>query len=99
LIEANRTGMPWNEMGVLYRRIGIGQQIADALSRKRIPFQWQQDKRQSYLPSHDSIKLITMHSSKGLEFSLVGIPAVGAAHGDQSDLVGKMQRAMGVLQH
>jgi hypothetical protein len=99
LIEANRTGMPWNEMGVLYRRIGIGQQIADALSRKKIPFQWQQDKRQSYLPSHDSIKLITMHSSKGLEFSLVGIPAVGAAHGDQSDLVGKMQRAMGVLQH
>lgn len=127
LLEANRTGMPWNEMGVLYRRLGIGQHIADALMRKKIPFQWQQDKKNSYAPGHDSVKLITMHSSKGLEFSLVGIPAVGAApddgdslqdearllyvamtratqqlvmtHGEQSVLLDKMQRAMGVLDH
>jgi superfamily I DNA/RNA helicase len=83
--EANRTGMPWNEMAVVYRRYGIGQQIADALSRKKIPFQWQQDKKQSYSPTHDSVKLITMHSSKGLEFPLVCIPAIGAPSKEEDD--------------
>lgn len=78
LTEANRTGMPWNDMAVLYRYRWIGQQLADALAQKNIPCQWQQDKKHSYSPLHDSVKLITMHSSKGLEFPLVYIPAIGA---------------------
>jgi superfamily I DNA/RNA helicase len=65
-------------MAVIYRRYGIGQELANALTRKGIPFQWQQDKKHSYNPSHDSVKLITMHSSKGLEFPFVCIPGVGA---------------------
>lgn len=79
LIEANKTGMPWNDMAILYRRYGIGHQFAETLSRKGIPFQWQQDKKHSYAPAHDSVKLITMHSSKGLEFPLVCIPGIGAS--------------------
>lgn len=79
LIEANRTGMPWNDMAILYRRYGIGHQFAETLTRKGIPFQWQQDKKHSYAPAHDSVKLITMHSSKGLEFPLVCIPGIGAS--------------------
>jgi superfamily I DNA/RNA helicase len=85
LTEANRTGMPWNDMAVIYRRYGIGQEIADALSRKSIPFQWQQDKKHSYSPTHDSVKLITMHSSKGLEFPLVCIPGIGAPSKEEDD--------------
>lgn len=85
LTESNRLGTPWNEMAIVYRRYGIGQQIAEILARKNIPFQWQQDKKHSYSPSHDSVKLITMHSSKGLEFSWVGIPAVGAPAKDAED--------------
>ena len=38
-----------------------------------------QRKGAKYAWTHDSVKIITMHSSKGLEFSLVGIPALGAA--------------------
>lgn len=86
LSEANRTGMSWNDMAVVYRRYGIGQQLADALTRKGIPFEWQQDKKHSYSPLHDSVKLITMHSSKGLEFPLVFIPAIGAPSKEQEDL-------------
>jgi superfamily I DNA/RNA helicase len=78
LAEANRTGMPWKDMGILYRRYTYGQQLADAFTRKCIPFQWQQDKKSFYSPLHDSVKLITMHSSKGLEFPFVCIPAIGA---------------------
>lgn len=78
LLEANRLGSPWQTMAVIYRRYGIGQEVAAMLSRKGIPFQWQQDKKQAFSPSHESVKLITMHSSKGLEFPLVLIPGLGA---------------------
>jgi hypothetical protein len=86
LAEANKTGMPWNDMAIVYRRYGIGQQLVDALTRKGIPFQWQQDKKHSYSPMHDSVKLITMHSSKGLEFPLVCIPGIGAPTKEEEDL-------------
>lgn len=85
LVEAHRLGMPWNEMAVVYRRYGIGKQLVDALARKGVPFQWQQDRKQSFTPAHDSVKLITMHSSKGLEFPLVCIPGIGAASKDAED--------------
>ena len=77
LSEANRTGSRWNDMAIVYRRYGIGQALADALTRRGVLFQWQQDKKHSYSPLHDSVKLITMHSSKGLEFPLVCIPGIG----------------------
>ena len=77
LSEANASGMPWNEMAVIYRRYGIGQKLLDVLTRKGIPVQWQQGKRHAYSPAHDSVKLITMHSSKGLEFPFVCIPGIG----------------------
>ena len=85
LSEAHRLGLQWNEMAVVYRRYGIGQQVVESLTRKKIPFQWQQDKKHSYSPSHDSVKLITMHSSKGLEFPLVCIPALGALSKEDED--------------
>jgi hypothetical protein len=79
LVAANRTGTPWNEMALIYRRYGIGKALAEVLERRAIPFQWQQRKGAKYASTHDSVKIITMHSSKGLEFSLVGIPGLGAA--------------------
>jgi superfamily I DNA/RNA helicase len=79
LKDANRTGMPWNDMAVLYRHYGIGKEVADTLTRMGVPFQWQQDKKQKFEPLHDSVKLITLHSSKGLEFPLVCLPAIGTS--------------------
>lgn len=79
LSAANRTGTPWNEMALIYRRYGIGKALAEVMRRRAIPFQWQQSKNVPYSTTHDSVKLLTMHSSKGLEFSLVGIPGLGAA--------------------
>ena len=78
--------MAWNDMAIVYRRYGVGQLLADELARRGIPYQWQQDKAHSYSPRHDSVKLITMHSSKGLEFPLVCIPGVGAPSKEQSEL-------------
>lgn len=78
LSAANRTGTAWHDMALIYRRYGIGKVLAEVLQRRSIPFQWQQAKGRDYIPSHDSVKLITMHSSKGLEFPLVGIAGLGA---------------------
>jgi hypothetical protein len=78
LVAASKTGTPWGEMALIYRRYGVGKVLAEVLQRRDIPFQWQQAKGAGYSPVHDSVKLITMHSSKGLEFSLVGIPGLGA---------------------
>jgi hypothetical protein len=83
LNEANRLGTPWKDMAIIYRRYGIGQKLAEVLTHMGIPFQWQQDKKHAFSPSHDSVKLITMHSSKGLEFQLVCIPGVGAPARDE----------------
>lgn len=85
LIEANEAGTTWNEMAIIYRRYGVGKQMTEVLKRKEIPFQWQQDSKHSFSPSHDSVKLITMHSSKGLEFPLVCIPGVGALPIEEDD--------------
>jgi hypothetical protein len=73
--DAHKTGTPWNEMAILPRYKYIGEKITASLKRKGIPYQWQS----SYSPGHDSVKLVTMHSSKGLEFPLVCIPGVGDA--------------------
>ena len=80
LAAANKTGTPWSEMGLIYRRQGVGKVLAEVLKRRAIPFQApQMSKWSTYAPNHNSVKLVTMHSSKGLEFALVGIPGLGAA--------------------
>ena len=76
--------MPWNEMAVIYRHYGIANQLSDMLTRRGIPFQWH--KKHSYSPSHQSVKLMTMHSSKGLEFPLVCIPGIGASLKKEEDV-------------
>ena len=55
------------------------------LQRRAIPFQWQHAKGQKYTLADDSVKLITMHGSKGLEFPLVGIRGLGAALKEDED--------------
>jgi hypothetical protein len=86
ICDANKTGTPWNDMAIIYRRYGIGQEVANELTRKGIPFQWSQIKGQSLSTLHNSVKLVTMHSSKGLEFPLVCIPGIGAPSKDDEEL-------------
>lgn len=72
-------GMAWAQMCVLYRHASQGRQLYDALRGANVPCQWlgnPQTKRQ-FNPSGDCVKLMTLHSSKGLEFPLVVISGVG----------------------
>ncbi|WP_258169778.1 3'-5' exonuclease [Nostoc sp. 'Peltigera membranacea cyanobiont' N6] len=53
--------------------------IDNHFQQAQIPIEWENTNSDSrnYNPAEQSIKLITMHSSKGLEFPVVLIPGIG----------------------
>ncbi|PSB22936.1 hypothetical protein C7B61_09700 [filamentous cyanobacterium CCP1] len=69
----------WKDMAIVYRDRGIGEQIAKQLKAAQLPVEWINETNESrnYHPAEDSIKLVTMHSSKGLEFPVVFVAGVG----------------------
>jgi len=81
-------GMQWLDMCIVYRSRWMGEELHRALQAVGIPTQWlaSQHHKKSFRPSEDSVKLMTMHSSKGLEFPLVAIPGIGFMPGKKKDL-------------
>jgi hypothetical protein len=75
----NREGRPWKDMAVVYRTSFVGEELTNSLRAKGIPVQWLGDRseKRGFQPSEDSVKVMTMHSSKGLEFPVVAIPGIG----------------------
>ncbi len=72
--------MPWSEMCVLYCHNWMGKAVSDALSAAAIPFTWLKDStsKRQFNNAEDSVKVITMHSSKGLEFATVATCGIGS---------------------
>ncbi|MGB5541591.1 MAG: 3'-5' exonuclease, partial [Gammaproteobacteria bacterium] len=81
-------GLPWLDMCVLYPQRWMGEKLQQAFQVEGIPTQWlgSQSEKKSFRPGEDSVKLMTMHSSKGLEFPLVSISGLGYMPGKQHDL-------------
>jgi len=72
-------GTPWNQIAVLYRAKWMAENLSDRFQQAGIPVEWvnQNSTSRNYDPAAESIKLVTMHSSKGLEFPVVCIPGLG----------------------
>ena len=73
--EASR-GRPLSDMAVLVRSAGQTQALTKSLSSLGIAFKLakgQDDKRQLF-DGAPSVKIVTLHSSKGLEFGVTFIP-------------------------
>jgi len=85
LRDSKDVGLNWNDMAITCRTHDVADVIENVLKRMKIPVQRQggktQGKRSAFSYGHDSVKVMTMHSSKGLEFPLVCIPSVGVIHG------------------
>lgn len=64
LARRHQSGTPWREMGVFYSAPFVAETVASSLADAGIPYDWLKD----------SVKLMTIHSSKGLQYQ-VGIIA------------------------
>ncbi|MGE3678663.1 MAG: DEAD/DEAH box helicase [Burkholderiales bacterium] len=69
-------GTAWNDMAILFRYMKQGERFAQAVARAGIPCDLLQGNR--YLPAKNSLKILSMHSSKGLEFPVVFLPCLDA---------------------
>lgn len=80
-------GVAYKDMAVIYRKRFQAEKMEQGLRRREIPVDWvtrTTQSRNSDLAA-ESIKLITMHSSKGLEFDSVAIPDLGGMPHPQED--------------
>lgn len=66
----------WGDMAVICRHHAVMDECASALARRKLPYQVRKAPG-SFKPNADSIKVLTMHASKGLEFAVVALPGVG----------------------
>ena len=84
-----KRAMEWSAMCVLYRYAWQGEQLFAAMNKASIPCQWLHTKesKKHFDRLHASVKLMTMHSSKGLEFPLVAIVGVGFLAEKEQDKV------------
>ena len=82
LKAAHLDGTPWNDMAVIYHDYpSVGKEVLATLRRLGIPVTFHKDI--SFAESEDTVKFLTMHSCKGLEFPLVAIPGIGALAADE----------------
>lgn len=81
-------GILWRDMAVIYRSSFIGKEVTRQLRDAGIPVEWLQETSSSrhYRPDEDSVKVVTFHSSKGLEFPIVAIPGVGYLPYEKAEL-------------
>jgi hypothetical protein len=72
-------GISWKEMAVIYRVRFMGEEAVTNFQKAGIPVEWLQESSQSrhFNAASDSVKVMTLHSSKGLEFPVVAIPGIG----------------------
>jgi superfamily I DNA/RNA helicase len=78
---------PWADMCVSYRSNWMGEKLKTAFTAEGVPFQWlgTSTAKKRFSPSEPAVKLMTMHSSKGLEFPVVAVAGVGYMPVDSAD--------------
>jgi superfamily I DNA/RNA helicase len=76
LSAAHNEGHAWADMAILCRHWADMDLCADALRRRGLPHQVRKGAG-TFNPAADSIKVMTLHVSKGLEFPVVAMVGVG----------------------
>ncbi|MBP7564643.1 MAG: NERD domain-containing protein [Burkholderiaceae bacterium] len=76
LDDAHKEGHAWGDMAVLCRTWDTMDVCAAALAARRLPFQVRK-RSGDFHPLADTIKVMTMHVSKGLEFPVVALAGAG----------------------
>ncbi|WP_247539246.1 DEAD/DEAH box helicase [Ralstonia pseudosolanacearum] len=74
LRASNEAGMPWRDMAVLTYRKAQATEVVSHLAAAKIPARAGLSKLDN---DNDSVNVLTLHGSKGLEFPMVAIPGLG----------------------
>jgi hypothetical protein len=85
LRSLHTAGTAWKEMAVLFRTNRHGEQIAQHLAQAGVPASLSR----KIDPREDTVKLLTFHSSKGLEFPVVFIPFLESMPYMREDIPGE----------
>jgi hypothetical protein len=93
LKEAHEAGTPWRDMAVLYRHYDpTGKHVLGALRKLGVPASYQKDIR--FDAKQDTVRVMTFHCSKGLEFPLVVIPGADSLTAEDEEEARLMYVAM-----
>jgi hypothetical protein len=76
LKSSHKEGYSWQDMAVLCPDHATMYVCANALSRAKLPHHVRKGTG-DFRPAHDSIRVMTIHASKGLEFQVVALAGVG----------------------
>jgi hypothetical protein len=76
LISAHQEGHAWGDMAVICRHSWVQDECAKTLNRMMLPHQVRRGSG-TFNPNEDTIKVLTMHACKGLEFPVVALVGVG----------------------
>lgn len=76
--ELHAAGYGWGDMAVVYRNEFMGKTVDEALRQAGIPASWlNRDSHSRKKLVDNTVSIVTLHSSKGLEFAVVAIPGLG----------------------
>ena len=78
VLRLHAKGISWREMGVLHTAPFVADAIFHALDRAGVPVEWLRDaKSKKFDPTADSVKLLTLHSCKGLQYRVAIVAGAG----------------------
>lgn len=72
-------------MAILCRHHSEMDMCAEFLHKRKLPHQLPRNSSSVYDPAHDSIKVMTLHVGKGLEFSVVALVGAGRMPAEGED--------------
>ena len=85
LASAHREGHAWADMAILCRHHSEMDMCAEFLRKRKLPHQLRRNSSSVFDPAHDSIKVMTLHVSKGLEFPVVALVGAGRMPAEGED--------------
>jgi ATP-dependent exoDNAse (exonuclease V) beta subunit len=80
-----RKGNARRHMAILCRHHSEMDIYAEFLRKRKLPHQLRRNSTSVFDPAHDSIKVMTLHVSKGLEFPVVALVGTGRMPAEGED--------------
>ncbi len=84
ILGRKKAGYEWPQMACLYPEHWIGERVAQILTRHEVPIDMVKNNKNRVSTKRMAVRLLSMHTAKGLEFPCVAIAGLGllGRHGE-----------------